>query len=217
MQTRARRGRGQSRGQITYGKPRLPGPASRSVDNLSHGLSHRLRARPYVQTRASGEMRQTEERRGRILPRRSPVCRNLVLITGAFVFPGAARCAQHFGQDRDRGGIFDPLRQSLPQSRAARVLRAGPAYRHPFLCAQRSARRAPRPPPASRIGPHLFRCLSPTDIVSRGVSPPSEHPQDGPSPPIPDAKPYGDRQHRRPRPSRAIPRCDQILTIYSAR
>jgi hypothetical protein len=123
-------------------------------------------------------VRQTRERRRSISPAALRRVAISVLIAGAFLFPGAARCAQQFGEDRDRSGIFDPLRQSLPQSRAARVLRARPAYRHPFLCAQRSARRAPRSPRACRIGPHLFRSLSPTAIVSRGVSPPSDHSKD---------------------------------------
>jgi hypothetical protein len=48
------------------------------------------------------------------------------------VVSGAARGAQQCGEDGCRGGIFDPLRQALRDSRAARVFRAGPADCSPF-------------------------------------------------------------------------------------
>jgi hypothetical protein len=92
-------------------------------------------------------------------------------IAGAFLIPGAARAAQQCGEKCYRCGVFDPLGQSLPQSRAACSLRASLAYRHSFFCAQRGARRPPHIPPLVLMGPHPFRFLCLTG-VSRGLSPP---------------------------------------------
>lgn len=94
-------------------------------------------------------------------------------IAVAFFIPGATRGAQQCGEGCYRCGVFDPRGQSLPQSRAACSLRAGLAYRHSFFRAQRGARRPPHIPPPALIGPHLFRFLCLTSVVSRGISPPS--------------------------------------------
>jgi hypothetical protein len=110
-------------------------------------------ARPsYVQTYARGSalalaLRAAIEERRRLcssaaLRRAWRLCSVSGFIAGAFL--GAVlRGAQQCGEDRDRGGVFDPFGQSLLEPGSARVFGAGPADRCAFLRAERSARRPP--------------------------------------------------------------------------